>query len=131
MLRSSADGLCSLLDSYCSHVSPTAHGGVVHPGHCTLQGGSVGLEQFEGVVSAAASAMRSPLDEELSVGATWTLQSVAKRLAEAPQSVSLSTHPSCPLPALFLPAPEPPALIADEAEHMSLNCSLDVDATHD
>ena len=62
-----------------------------------LQGGSVGLEHFEGVVSAAASAMRSPLDEELSVGATWTLQSVAKRLAEAPQSVSLSFYrrPAC------------------------------------
>ena len=55
-----------------------------------LQGGSVGLEHFEGVVAAAASAMRSPLDEDLSVSATWTLQSVAKRLAEAPQAVSLS-----------------------------------------
>ncbi len=51
----------------------------------------MGLEHFKGVVSAAASAMRSPLDEELSVGATWTLQSVAKQLAEAPQSVSLLT----------------------------------------
>ena len=47
----------------------------------------MGLEHFEGVVNAAASAMRSPLDEELSVGATWTLQSVAKRLAEASTSV--------------------------------------------
>lgn len=63
-----------------------------------LQGGSVGAEHFEGVVGAVASAMRSPLDEDLSVAAAWTLQSVATRLAEAPQSVSLRTTP---LPCLL------------------------------
>jgi len=57
----------------------------------------VGLEHFEGVVNAAASAMRSPLDEELSAGATWTLQSVAKRLAEA----STSVRPPLPFTRLW------------------------------
>lgn len=51
------------------------------------QGGTLGLEHFGSVVAAASGAMRSPLDEDLSIGATWTLQHVAKRLAEAPKSV--------------------------------------------
>ena len=46
------------------------------------------MEHFDGVVMAGASTMRSALDEDLSITAMWVLQSVAKRLAEAPDSVS-------------------------------------------
>ena len=46
------------------------------------------MEHFDGVVMAGASTMRSPLDEDLSITAMWVLQSVAKRLAGAPDSVN-------------------------------------------
>lgn len=55
-----------------------------------FRGTGLGAEHFDDAVAAAAAAMRNPVSEELSIGAVWALQSVAKRLADAPAEVSLS-----------------------------------------
>ena len=90
VVAAAASALRSRMNAISSFSCDAKKTRIAFHGRCLLQGGSVGLEHFEGVVSAATSAMRSPLDEDLSVSAAWMLQSVAKRLAEAPRSVSPS-----------------------------------------
>ena len=64
------------------------------------RGLGVGHEHFGDCVAALAAAMRNPVHEELSIGAAWALQGVARRLAEALPAVSVTAamgrqHDAC------------------------------------